>query len=137
MKKRILFGVIGLAALVCTLAMVTNATTTTNSCLKFLWTGPMGPENIQGQVEVTFYTAHTWEDCDCAHDPGTISLKWRYAGLTWSNWITMDEYSIVLCKATCYSCSFFVNHQSTIEVYVEDSADTTNCHIAMPGWRVP
>jgi hypothetical protein len=113
MKGPTLLAVIAVAALLCTLPMLAKAT---DSCLVALWTGPMGPENMQGQVEVPFYTIHTWLDCDCEHTPGTIYLKWRYVSQDWSDWIEMDEFLTGLCEATCYDCSFFVQHDSTIEV---------------------
>jgi len=136
MKKRMLLAAIALTALVCTVAMVANATPT-NSCLKFLWAGPMGPSDPQGHVEVTFYTAHTWLDCDCAHEPGTIGLQWRYAGQSWpETWLTMDQYVVLLCEATCYDRSFTVNHQSVIDVRVKCSTHE-DCQLTMLGWGVP
>jgi len=49
----------------------------------------------------------------------------------------MSAVSTILCQGTIYKASIYPQHGSTIDVYVEDTADTTNCHIGWEGWRVP
>jgi len=134
MKRPTLLAVIGVAALLCTLAMVANAT---DSCLVNLWAGPM-VSDLHGHVQVTFYTIHSWPDCYCEHEPGTIQLQWRYVGDPWPmNWLDMDEFGIDLCELICYDLSFVVNHESTIDVRVQDTADTDDCHFGVAAWPVP
>lgn len=92
---------------------------------------------MQGHVEVTFYTMHTWYECYCEHEPEHIYLIWRYVGAGWSSPLLMNTFAIDLCELVSYNKSFTVNHGSTIDVYVWDEDYPDVCHYGVAAWRVP
>ncbi|HUT02818.1 MAG TPA: hypothetical protein VM163_02875 [bacterium] len=136
MTKKKLAIVVALVGLVALIALLVFAATT-DECIKRIATGPM-LKDLLGTTTFTVYAYHIMaENCDCNHDPGTLTLYWRYdTEIPWTTAGTMTAGLSEWCGVQEFSRQLSVSSGHTIDLKVVCSAHA-DCQATRLGFGVP